>query len=164
VLYLGLIGAVGYGVYYYATEYAGMIAGTGVRIRLLLYLAPIVSGAVLVLFMLKPIVSRRSGSAQVRTLQRDEAPLLFAFVKKLCRLLGAPTPDRLDLDLQINASAGHHMMSSDGNRFVLTIGLGPRSFRLPKRRANSFRSIFRRRSICAYSQVSPDHSFHGRPR
>jgi Zn-dependent protease with chaperone function len=123
VLYLGLISAVGYGVYYYATEYTGMIAGTGVRIRLFLYLAPIVSGSVLVVFMLKPIVSRRSGSDQVRTLRNDEAPLLFAFVKKLCRLLGAPAPDRLDLDLEVNASAGHHMMSSDGDRFVLTIGL-----------------------------------------
>jgi Zn-dependent protease with chaperone function len=123
VLYLGLVGAVGVGVYTYATEYTGMVAGPGVRIRLLLYLAPIVSGSVLVVFMLKPIFSRRSGSRSVRTLRQDEAPLLFAFVKKLCRLLGAPTLDRLDLDLEVNASARHHMMSSDGDRFVLTIGL-----------------------------------------
>jgi len=123
VLYLGLVGAVAYGVTWYATEYTGMIAGAGVRIRLFLYLAPIVSGSVLVVFMLKPILSRHPKSRQVRTLQHDEAPLLFAFVKKLCRLLGAPAPDRLDLDLQVNASAGHHMMSPDGDRFVLTIGL-----------------------------------------
>src|SRR5262249_52685544 len=56
------------------------------------------------------------------TLDPKAEPLLFAFVQKICALVGAPKPSRIDVDCQANASAGlrRGLWSRD---LVLTIGL-----------------------------------------
>ncbi len=136
LIYLGLIGAAGYAVYWHAVSHTGLLtAELGVtsgrnaaRARAfaaLLYVAPMVVGGILVLFMLKPLLSRPSQQRKPRTLSRGKEPLLFAFVDRLCDAVHAPRPKRINVDLQVNASASFRsgLLSMLGSDLVLTIGL-----------------------------------------
>ena len=91
----------------------------------LLYVAPMIIGGILVLFMFKPLLSRPAQRRKSRALSRDKEPLLFAFVDRLCDAVHAPRPKRIDVDLQVNASASFRagMLSMLGSDLVLTIGL-----------------------------------------
>ncbi len=120
--YLGLVGLAGYGVYWHATEHTSWLAGAGVRLRLLVYAAPIVAGAIVVFFLLKPLFSKPVVSEEFRPLRKEEAPLLFALVRRVAAAVGAPAPDRIDVDCQVNASAGRHRHEG-GKQLVLTVGL-----------------------------------------
>ncbi|MHC4875867.1 MAG: M48 family metallopeptidase [Planctomycetota bacterium] len=136
LIYLGLIAAVGYAVYWHAVSHTGLLtADLGVTsgrnaarahaFAALLYVAPMIIGAILVLFMFKPLLSRPSRQRKSRPLSRDKEPLLFAFVDRLCDAVHAPRPRRIDVDLQVNASAGFRagLLSMLGSDLVLTIGL-----------------------------------------
>jgi Zn-dependent protease with chaperone function len=70
------------------------------------------------------VPSRRESPARGYPLARIEHPLIYAYVDKLCDVMGAPRPVRIDLRTDANASA-----SFDGGwfwivrrRMVLTIG------------------------------------------
>lgn len=125
--YLGVIGLAGLAVYYHATQHTGVLqmgSGRGRLMAVLIYVAPIFAGVVLVFFMLKPLFAGPRTPGRTRSLTRQGEPLLFAFVERICEVLGAPMPARIDVDWQLNASA--HL---DGgwlrlvrNRLVLTIG------------------------------------------
>ncbi len=134
LIYLALIGAVGYAVYWHAITNTGLLTSdlgasrTSGRARLfafLLYLAPVAIGVILVLFMFKPLLSRPQKRRQPRKLSRAKEPLLFAFVDRLCDAVHAPRPKRIDVDLQVNASASFRagMLSMLGTDLVLTIGI-----------------------------------------
>ncbi len=130
VLYVAMIGAVAWAVYCWATEFTFLLTATpgGVRFLLLkvaIYGAPLFAGAVLVLFMIKPLFARRAPRSQPLALNPGAEPLLFAFIEKVCETIGAPSPKRIDLDCELNASASFRrgawsLLSSD---LVLTIGL-----------------------------------------
>ena len=95
------------------------------RGKFFLYITPLIVGVVLVLFMLKPLFAKRQTSSHPLSLRREEEPLLFAFVDRLCEIVGAPKPRRIDVDTEVNASASF-MAGIWGvltNRLVLTIGL-----------------------------------------
>jgi Zn-dependent protease with chaperone function len=96
--------------------------GGHVFIRLIAYLGPAVAGGILVFFMIKPFFAAKVKTPEPITLDKDKEPLLFAFVQKICRLIGAPAPCRIDVDCQVNASASlrRGLWSKD---LVLTIGL-----------------------------------------
>lgn len=130
LVYLTLIGGAAWGVWWHLTHHVGMLSGHGLRgkaaaVPLLLYVAPAVVGAVMVLFMLKPLLARRPQEIDPRSLDRAEAPALFALVAAICRAVGAPLPKRVDVDMHVNASASHRrgLWSIVGNDLVLTIGL-----------------------------------------
>jgi len=125
VIYVGLIGLVGYLTYFHATTNVGIMGGGGFRIRLLLYLAPIIAGAVVCLFMVKPLFARPPRAPQPFFLAADKEPLLFAWVERLSRLIGAPMPKRIDVNCEVNASASFRrgLLSMFGRDLVLTIGL-----------------------------------------
>lgn len=58
-------------------------------------------------------------------LRRDDAQTMFAFVDAMCDAIGVPRPKRINLDLQVNASASlrrgwRRMFSRD---LTLTIGM-----------------------------------------
>jgi len=120
--YLGLVGLAGYGVYWHATQHTSWLAGAGLRLRLVVYAAPIAAGAVVVFFLLKPFFSKPAVSEQFRPLREQEAPLLFALVRRVAAAVGAPAPDRIDVDCQVNASAGRHRHEGR-KQMVLTVGL-----------------------------------------
>lgn len=127
LVYVGLIAGVGYAVYYHAVHDATILGGRGnAKGRFLVYVAPLVVGGVLVVFMVKPLFARRPKAAKPVSLDRDAEPLLFEFVARLCRAVGAPAPVRIDVDCQVNASAGFRSQGPFGwlgRRLVLTIGL-----------------------------------------
>ena len=97
-------------------------SGRGSLIRLILYLGPAVAGGILVFFMVKPFFAAKAKRPEPITLDPAKEPLLFAFVQKICGLVGAPAPCRIDVDCQVNASASlrRGLWSKD---LVLTIGL-----------------------------------------
>lgn len=128
IVYLALIGAVGYGVYYHAvnhTEILTSVRGRGVILAAIVYAAPLVVGPILIFFMFKPFFSRPRFEQKSRSLVRENEPLLFAFVDMVCEAVRAPKPKRIDLDCQMNASASFRrgFLSFLGSDLVLTIGM-----------------------------------------
>jgi len=126
LLYIGMIVAVGWGLWRFAD--AGPTVETGRRkgsAVLFTYVAPLVIGAIVLLFMIKPLFSRRPKAAEPRALSRDEEPRLFAFIEQICDLVGAPHPKRVLVDLNVNASASlaHGAWSLFSRNLTLTIGL-----------------------------------------
>ncbi|REK12711.1 MAG: hypothetical protein DWQ37_10800 [Planctomycetota bacterium] len=127
-LYVALIGLAGYGVYYHASHHTGLLEmGTG-RARIfavLIYVGPMVAGGIIVLFMLKPLLAQPSNQGRTRSLTRGGEPLLFSFVDRICRAVGAREPARIEVDYQMNASASFDSTALKlvRNRLVLTIGV-----------------------------------------
>jgi Zn-dependent protease with chaperone function len=128
VVYLGMIIAAVWGVYYYATHFTFLRGFGGPRIWMLkavLYLGPILAGVVLIFFMIKPLFARRAARAHPLAMNPAYEPTLYAFIAKICDLVGAPMPKRIDLDCEINASASFRRGAASlfSNDLVLTIGV-----------------------------------------
>jgi len=122
-IYLALIVLTGWGVLYHLTHNGWIMSGSGGGfIKLILYLGPAVAGGILVFFMLKPLFARRAKKDESLSLDPAKETLLFAFVRRICQLVHAPMPCRIDVDCQVNASASFRrgLWSKD---LVLTIGL-----------------------------------------
>lgn len=125
--YIALIGVAGYGVWWWATH-VGWPSGRGrgsLMGGLLVYVGPLVIGSIAVLFMLKPLFAPRGRSAPPIELDPAREPLLFAFVQKLCRTVGAPMPKRIEVTCEVNAAAGMRRgwLSLFGSDLRLIIGL-----------------------------------------
>ena len=79
---------------------------------------------VVVVFMLKPLFARPARPPQRQGLDPDQEPLLFSFIENICRTVGAPSPERIEVDCQVNASARlDNGPLAPRRRLVLTIGL-----------------------------------------
>ncbi len=97
--YLGLVGLVGYGVYWHATAHASWLAGAGVRLRLVVYAAPIAAGAVVVFFLLKPLFSKPVVSEEFRAAAQGGGAAALRPGALCCggRGRAGPGPDRRGL-------------------------------------------------------------------
>jgi Zn-dependent protease with chaperone function len=126
LLYLAIIAAVGYGLYYHATHnhvvFQNVRSGKAAFVA---YVGPLFAGGVLLAFMVKPLFAAPGSRHKSRALDPSKEPLLFAFVDGVCASVGAPTPKRIDVDCQVNASASFERggLGLLGNNLVLTIGL-----------------------------------------
>jgi Zn-dependent protease with chaperone function len=129
MVYVALIAALGYGVYYHTihdatvlTHARGVSSGKGAAV---IYIAPIVAGLIALAFMVKPLFAPRRRRPEPFTLDRASNPVLYAHVEVLCRLMGAPVPVRIDINEHANASAGFRggWFSMIRGTVVLTIGL-----------------------------------------
>ncbi|MFM7836244.1 MAG: M48 family metallopeptidase, partial [Planctomycetaceae bacterium] len=109
----------------FSSETTGRNSVRAAAFGFMLYAAPLISGGMLLLFMLKPFFSRQPEHTGRRTLKRSDEPILFDFVGRICRAVNSPVPSRIDIDCQINASAGFSrgLLSFFGNDLVLTIGM-----------------------------------------
>jgi predicted Zn finger-like uncharacterized protein len=127
--YLLIIAAVGYGVFYHATHnYTVFDTGPGHRdgrAAVLIYFVPMIAGAAIVAFLLKPLFARSTRGRESRALDPETEPLLFAFVDGIYNAVGAPRPVRIEVTGDVNAGARF-----DGgplrlfqNDLVLSIGL-----------------------------------------
>lgn len=132
LVYVALIGAAGWAVYGHATENTGILTGGSGRGigraavgRLLLYLAPLVVGGILVLFMIKPLFARPAKRGRTISAGPDRQPLLSDLVRRLAAAAGAPAPRRIEFDCEVNASASFRrgVLSFFGRDLLLTIGL-----------------------------------------
>lgn len=121
IIYLALIGLTAWGVYYHLAHNTWILS-KGSLFLSISYATPAVAGFILVFFMIKPFFAARERAPEPVTLDPEKEALLFAFVRKICDLVGAPMPSRVDVDCEVNASAGlrRGMWSRD---LVLTIGL-----------------------------------------
>ncbi len=124
VVYVALIGLVGYGTYFHAVHGPGLLKG-GRSVGGVMYFGPIVAGILAVFFMVKPLFARSARPTATRSLSRSKEPLLFAFVERVGAVVGAPRPRRIDVNCDVNAAASfrHGIWSMFGTDLVLTIGL-----------------------------------------
>ncbi len=125
VLYVGMICAASAGILWYV---GNMFGGAGKNKNsqgaVLTHLPLVILGITFVGFMLKPFFARRSKSAEPLSLDPEKESFLYQFVDGVCQTVGAPTPVRIDVDSQVNASA--HIdggLFASGRNLVLTIGL-----------------------------------------
>ena len=125
-VYIGLILLCGYGVYYHLTHHAFLLSAAGANVMVLgAYLWPGVAGAILVFFMVKPFFAGIPEAPPRYSLTPQSDPALFGLIEKICELIKAPLPSRVDVDCQVNAAASFRrgLRSLRGNDVVLTIGL-----------------------------------------
>jgi Zn-dependent protease with chaperone function len=125
VIYLVLIAAVGYLTFLHAVDNVGILEGGGTRGRLLAYLGPLIAGIVVCFFLIKPLFARPMPRPEPISLDREHSPLLFAWVERLCGMVGAPLPRRIDVNCDVNASASFEggLWGMIRRNMVLTIGL-----------------------------------------
>lgn len=136
LVYISLIALVGWGVYLHAVYGTAMfdwipettsIRNTG-RARLfvaLIYITPLIAGPIAIFFMIKPFLAPRPERGVPLTIEAKDQPMLFQLVEAVCRAVRAPKPCRIDVDCQVNASAGFRggLGSLLRRELVLTIGL-----------------------------------------
>src|SRR6267142_6107799 len=130
VIYAGFVASAIYGVYWYAVHARALFAGFGGGVhvflfKLVAYFGPLFGGTVAVFFMFKPLFARSPKRPEALTLNPAIEPRLFQFIAHLSDLLSAPMPTRIDLNCELNASAGFRRgwLSFFGNDLVLTVGL-----------------------------------------
>lgn len=132
VIYLAFVGALIWLVYHHAVydwtpimTLGGFIGGRVMIVKFMIYAVPLFAGIVVIFFMFKPLLAGRPKHAQPLALNPSDNPLLYAFIAKICDVVGAPTPQRIDMDCELNASASFRrgFRSMTGSDLVLTIGL-----------------------------------------
>jgi Zn-dependent protease with chaperone function len=127
LIYLGSIALTAKAVWWHLTTNAGILSGRGSgQGRLLVYLGPALIGLVLIFFLVKPILARPSRARDPLPLDPQAEPALIEFIQAICRQVRAPMPRRVQVDCDVNASAGFMRRGVAGvlsNDLVLTIGL-----------------------------------------
>ena len=129
VLYLMIVSGIAALICGHAAYNTWLLEATGsskaVSFSYLMYFAPIIIGGIIVLFMLKPLFAPIPKKQATRSITRQQEPLLFTFVDKVCEAVHAPKPVRIDIDCDVNASAGFRrgLISFLGDDLVLTLGL-----------------------------------------
>lgn len=130
ILYILLIFASAGGVFYHAVYNAGIldigISGRGgLLVKAFLYFGPLIAGTAMVFFMTKPLFAKREESVEAVEVTREEEPLFFAFIDKICAAVNAPVPTKVCLDTEVNASASilPGISGFFGGKLVLTVGI-----------------------------------------
>jgi len=127
VIYVALIALVGFGVWYYSQH--GMnffdVHPTEFIVLFVGYVVPLVAGATLMAFMIKPFFAPKRKVPPSRIVTRQEQPLLYLFAEKLARAVHAPAPSQIAVDMQVNASASFRDSAESpfDRGLVLTVGL-----------------------------------------
>lgn len=129
LMYVAIIVLVIWGVVWHMGEhadFAGSGRGRGAIATFIVYLAPAIIGGILVLMLIKPLFAPSAGSSGRLELKEFEELKLHTFVQNVCDVIGAPAPRRIEIDCDINASAGFRRglvsVLSPGD-MTLTIGL-----------------------------------------
>ena len=126
LIYLALVGAVGYGLFVFATENTDIFreVDSG-HLAVLLYITPLLGGGIVLLFLIKPLLAKQEARVPARVIKPEEEPLLFTFVDKLAQAVRAPQPSRIEIDCQVNAAASPRrgLLSLLGKNLTLTIGM-----------------------------------------
>ncbi len=126
VLYVSLIGLVALFLVWHATANGTLLHHFGaIYLVIFFYFGPLIAGAILVFFMLKPLLARPPRARRGRALAFGREPVLFAFVTRIARAVGAPEPRRIEIDCEVNASAsfGRGLAALVGRDLTLTLGL-----------------------------------------
>ncbi len=124
LIYVGFIAAVAGLTYWHATEHAWLLARPSL-LGVLAYVSPLVAGAVVVIFMIKPVFARRRTSEISVAVEPAHAPRLYAFAGAVAACLGAPAPRTIEVAIYPNAAASFQggLRGVIRGRLVLTVGL-----------------------------------------
>jgi Zn-dependent protease with chaperone function len=126
LIYVGLIVSVGYGVWWHLSSHAWLLSNpSNIFWRATGYFGPAIAGLTLIFFMVKPILAKPAKRMEPVAISPVHEPVLFQFVNDICREVGAPLPDRIQVDCSVNASASFTAVPIGPQRpaLVLTIGL-----------------------------------------
>jgi Zn-dependent protease with chaperone function len=131
LVYFGFIVLVGWATYWWAVHaldwFFPVINGERHFFGLLslIYLSPLLVGLLLVLFMLNSLFSKWRVVSLAVPISHVDHPEIFRFLGQLCQQMGAPIPSRIDVTLDINASAGlrEGLRSFFRNDIALSFGL-----------------------------------------
>jgi len=128
VIYLALTALACWGVYIFATQYFGAIwdwpighSYYGLLIKVAFSCTPLLVGGCIAIAMVKPFFARRAPKMQPLGLDPAVEPRVYALTQEVCQRVGAPAPKRIEVDCDLNASAG--LRSFFGRDLILTIGL-----------------------------------------
>lgn len=131
-LYAILTGLAGWGVYYFATHYFFAIWQWPIGfskyvaiVKVICSVTPLLVGGSIALFMVKPLFARRASRMQPLALDAAVEPRIYALVREVCGLVGAPPPVRIELNCDLNASAGFEggLRGLFGRSLILTVGM-----------------------------------------
>lgn len=91
----------------------------------LLYVAPSLIGALITLFLIKPLFARQIPPPPSRPISHEEHPRLFQLIGAICREVGSQPPSRVEVDCSVNASVRFRQgwASLNGGDLTLTLGL-----------------------------------------
>lgn len=125
IIYVLMIILAAYGWYQYLLFAPTILREVRHWSAFLVIAGPLFAGGVLVLFMIKPLFARNRHRSNPITLPQSQHVRLYTFVYKLCDMIGAPRPSRIDVDLNVNASASFRegLSGFTSGKLVLTIGL-----------------------------------------
>jgi Zn-dependent protease with chaperone function len=125
LVYMALVALAGWGVVWYALNGWALLAGVGLKARIIAYITPLFAGATVVFFLIKPLLFRQHDDDGQVPLDPEDEPLLFEFVRRTALAVGAPVPREIYLDHRVNASASFRrgLLSLFSNDLVLTLGV-----------------------------------------
>ena len=129
LIYIGLIAAAARLVWWHVTANTWILnpeRGSSLGMwRLVFYFGPAAAGAAVVFFMIKPVLAKAARGTDPVPVGAADQPVLYEFIRAICQQVGAPFPTRVQVDCQVNASAGFARTpwSLGQTDLVLTIGL-----------------------------------------
>jgi Zn-dependent protease with chaperone function len=131
-VYLALTLLAAFDVYYFAAHYFTAIWSWHIGFSKLAFLlkvicsfTPLFVGSAVALFMIKPLFARRARQMQPLALDPAVEPRVYQLVQDVCSVVGAPSPRRIELNCELNASA-HFDRGLRGffvNHLILTLGM-----------------------------------------
>lgn len=126
LVYLALLAGALAGAWLYVTRVWPLVGDiSSGQLKVVVGGGPPLALLVVAFFLAKSIWPRRREEPPHLVLERAEEPLVFAFVERLAREVGAPVPREIRVDLAVNASAGPRRgaLSLWRRDLVLTLGL-----------------------------------------
>jgi Zn-dependent protease with chaperone function len=132
IIYLALTALACWWVWFFATHYFLSIwqwpighSRYTLLVEFVCSFTPLLVGGAIAIAMIKPLFARRARHMQPIVLQPEVEPRIYALVQEVCRLVGAPAPRHIELDCNLNASAGFRrgLFSFLGDDLILTLGL-----------------------------------------
>lgn len=122
-VYLGFTGAIAYGWFWYITHIHHHLPRAW-QLIVLIYTVPVLGGAMLVLFLLRPLFAPSPRPREALKLDPVEEADFVAGVHVLCRAIGVSPPAEIRLSWDANASVRFRSgLSVFTRQKVLTIGL-----------------------------------------
>lgn len=122
-VYLGFTGAIIYGWLWYLTHIHHHLPRAW-QIILLMYTVPVLGGAMLILFLLRPLFAGSPRPRDALKLDPEREASFVSGVHALCRAIGVSAPAEIRLSWDANASVQFRSgMSLFTGQKVLTIGL-----------------------------------------
>jgi len=123
-VYIGLTGGIAYGWFWYLTHIHHHLPHVG-KLIVLIYAVPGLAGALLVLFLLRPLFAARPKPPEGLKLDPAREAAFISGVHALCKAIGVSPPAEIELSWDANASVRFRTrwLSLFTGHKVLTIGM-----------------------------------------